>query len=147
LLQSLGFGVIVYFHSPHDVDGCEFAAGDLDAGGVHRRIAFATDKTLGYLVFCRSLLFVVRTMSVIKYSRSPARRQAFEATLRTAERLCRWTDGRSVTARRFRDLDEDIRADLGGQAHLSEGQRQLVRRAAMLFSAHAVNRRWTGAGS
>jgi hypothetical protein len=41
-------------------------------------------------------------------------------------------DGRSVTARRFRDLYEDIAADLGGLAMLSEGQRQLIRRAAML---------------
>jgi hypothetical protein len=42
------------------------------------------------------------------------------------------TDGRSVTARRFRDLFEDIAADLGGLDHLSEGQKQLIRRAAML---------------
>ena len=42
------------------------------------------------------------------------------------------SDGRSATARRFRDLYEDIAADLGGKDHLSEGQRQLVRRAAML---------------
>jgi hypothetical protein len=42
------------------------------------------------------------------------------------------TDGRSVTARRFKDLVEDISADLGGKALLSEGQRQLIRRAAML---------------
>ena len=41
-------------------------------------------------------------------------------------------DGCSVTARRFRDLYEDISADLGGVAMLSEGQRQLIRRAAML---------------
>jgi hypothetical protein len=41
-------------------------------------------------------------------------------------------DGRSVTARRFKDLVEDISADLGGKDHLSEGQRQLIRRAAML---------------
>ena len=41
-------------------------------------------------------------------------------------------DGRSVTARRFKDLVEDIAADLGGKDHLSEGQRQLIRRAAML---------------
>ena len=34
-------------------------------------------------------------------------------------------DGRSVTARRFRDLYEDIAADLGGLDQLSEGQRQL----------------------
>lgn len=42
------------------------------------------------------------------------------------------TDGRSMTARRFKDLVEDIAADLGGKALLSEGQRQLIRRAAML---------------
>ena len=42
------------------------------------------------------------------------------------------TDGRSATARRFRDLYEDIAADLGGIDQLSEGQRQLIRRAAML---------------
>jgi hypothetical protein len=44
------------------------------------------------------------------------------------------SDGRSVTARRFRDLYEDITDDLGGANHLSEGQRQLARRAAMLSS-------------
>jgi hypothetical protein len=42
------------------------------------------------------------------------------------------SDGRSATARRFRDLYEDISADLGGVAMLSEGQKQLIRRAAML---------------
>src|ERR1700730_2168760 len=42
------------------------------------------------------------------------------------------TDGRSATARRFKDLVEDIAADLGGKDRLSEGQRQLIRRAAML---------------
>jgi hypothetical protein len=42
------------------------------------------------------------------------------------------SDGRSATARRFRDLYEDFSADLGGVAMLSEGQRQLCRRAAML---------------
>jgi hypothetical protein len=41
-------------------------------------------------------------------------------------------DGRSVTARRFRDLFEDICTDLGGADLLSEGQKQLARRAAML---------------
>ena len=42
------------------------------------------------------------------------------------------TDGRSLTARRFQDLFEDICADLGGIDRLSEGERQLVRRAATL---------------
>ncbi len=41
-------------------------------------------------------------------------------------------DGRSVTARRFKDLVEFICADLGGADQLSEGERQLVRRAAAL---------------
>jgi hypothetical protein len=47
-------------------------------------------------------------------------------------RLLPMTDGRSATARRFKDLVDDIAADLGGKAQLSEGQRQLIRRAAML---------------
>ena len=41
-------------------------------------------------------------------------------------------DGRSQTARRFRDLVETFGNDLGGQDLLSEGQRQLIRRAATL---------------
>jgi hypothetical protein len=48
------------------------------------------------------------------------------------KKLLPLTDGRSTTARRFKDLVEDIAADLGGKDHLSEGQRQLIRRAAML---------------
>jgi hypothetical protein len=47
-------------------------------------------------------------------------------------KLLPMTDGRSATARRFKDLVEDIAADLGGRDRLSEGQRQLIRRAAML---------------
>ncbi len=41
-------------------------------------------------------------------------------------------DGRSQTARRFRDLIEIWTSDLGGADRLSEGQRQLIRRAASL---------------
>jgi len=41
-------------------------------------------------------------------------------------------DGRSVEARRFRDLMAEIASDLGGSEGLSEAQRQLSRRAAML---------------
>jgi hypothetical protein len=37
-------------------------------------------------------------------------------------------------ARRFRDVYEQIMADLGGHDALSEGQRQLARRAGMLAS-------------
>jgi hypothetical protein len=41
-------------------------------------------------------------------------------------------DGRTQTARRFRDLIEIWTNDLGGPELLSEGQRQLIRRAASL---------------
>jgi hypothetical protein len=41
-------------------------------------------------------------------------------------------DGRSASYRRFKDVLEQILADLGGQDTLSEGQRQLCRRAATL---------------
>jgi hypothetical protein len=61
-------------------------------------------------------------------SRSPTLR----SKLSTGSKLLPMTDGRSATARRFKDLVEDIAADLGGKANLSEGQRQLIRRAAML---------------
>jgi hypothetical protein len=42
------------------------------------------------------------------------------------------TDGRSATARRFKDLVLDIAADLGGIEHLSTAEMQLIRRASML---------------
>ena len=41
-------------------------------------------------------------------------------------------DGRSEAARRFRDVLSEIVSDLGGSDTLSEGQRQLARRAAMM---------------
>jgi hypothetical protein len=41
-------------------------------------------------------------------------------------------DGRTQTARRFRDLIESMTNDLGGADLLSEAQRQLIRRAATL---------------
>lgn len=42
------------------------------------------------------------------------------------------TDGRSATAKRFRDLYEYIGADLSGLDYISEAQRQLVRRASLI---------------
>jgi hypothetical protein len=44
-------------------------------------------------------------------------------------------DGRSASYRRFKDVLEQILADIGGAEHLSEGQRQLCRRAATLSIA------------
>jgi hypothetical protein len=41
-------------------------------------------------------------------------------------------DGRSKEARRFRDVLGQIMDDLGGTDHLSEGQKQLARRAALM---------------
>jgi hypothetical protein len=60
--------------------------------------------------------------------RPPAQR----SRLANGSKLLPLTDGRSATARRFKDLIDDISSDLGGADRLSEGQRQLVRRAAML---------------
>jgi hypothetical protein len=52
--------------------------------------------------------------------------------LANGSKLLPLTDGRSATARRFRDLIEDISGDLGGADLLSAGQRQMVRRVALL---------------
>ena len=41
-------------------------------------------------------------------------------------------DGRTKEARRFRDVLAEIVGDMGGADHLSEGQRQLARRCAMM---------------
>jgi hypothetical protein len=60
--------------------------------------------------------------------RSPAQR----SRVGNGKVLLPLVDGRSVTARRFKDLVEDISNDLGGAGQLSEGQKQLIRRAAML---------------
>ena len=46
--------------------------------------------------------------------------------------MTRTIDGRSKEARRFRDVLAEIISDLGGADHLSEGQRQLARRCAMM---------------
>lgn len=61
-----------------------------------------------------------------------AKRSPQRSALSNGKKLLPLTDGRSATARRFKDLYQDICQDLGGADHLSEGQRQLARRAAML---------------
>jgi hypothetical protein len=61
-----------------------------------------------------------------------SRSSKLRSRLSNGSKLLPMTDGSSATARRFKDLVEDIAADLGGKDHLSEGQRQLIRRAAML---------------
>jgi hypothetical protein len=62
----------------------------------------------------------------------PRRPAAHRSRVANGSKLLPLTDGRSATARRFRDLYQDIAADLGGLDFLSEGQKQLIRRAAML---------------
>ena len=61
-----------------------------------------------------------------------SRKGPHRSRVTNGSKLLPLADGRSVTARRFRDLFEDICADLGGVDILSEGQKQLARRAAML---------------
>ena len=63
----------------------------------------------------------------------PVRRSPYNRSRVANGKLLPATDGRSLAARRFRDLYEDTDG-LGGANHLSEGQRQLARRAAMLSS-------------
>jgi len=60
------------------------------------------------------------------------RSKKVRSKLSNGSKLLPMTDGRSATARRFRDLFEDICGDLGGCDLLSEGQRQLAKRAALL---------------
>jgi hypothetical protein len=63
----------------------------------------------------------------------PARRKPMaRSKVGNGKVLLPMTDGRSLTARRFQDLYEDIGSDLGGLSALSEGKKQLIRRAATL---------------
>jgi hypothetical protein len=62
-------------------------------------------------------------------TRRPA---AHRSRVTNGSKLLPLSDGRSATARRFRDLFENVCNDLGGIDRLSEAERQLARRAAML---------------
>jgi hypothetical protein len=64
----------------------------------------------------------------------PGRQRAHRSAISNGTKLfcVDGLDGRSQTAMRFRDLVEAIGNDLGGVDHLSEGQKQLARRAATL---------------
>ena len=65
---------------------------------------------------------------------APSNQRAHRSAVSNGTRLfaVEGLDGRTQTARRFRDLVETIGDDLGGTDHISEGQKQLTRRAAML---------------
>ncbi len=51
----------------------------------------------------------------------PSRKAMGRSKLSNGKKLLPLTDGRSATARRFKDLVGDIAADLGGRDRLSEG--------------------------
>jgi hypothetical protein len=54
-------------------------------------------------------------------------------------------DGRTMAARRARELIEAIESDLGGGDHLSEGAKQLVQRAACLGAfIESCEAQWLG---
>jgi hypothetical protein len=59
---------------------------------------------------------------------TPPQKSKGMARLLSLDRL----DGRTIAARRARELVEAIEADLGGADRLSEGTKQLTRRAAVL---------------
>ena len=50
--------------------------------------------------------------------------------------------GRTIIARRFRDILDAIVGDLGGRDHISEGEHQLARRAAALSVQAEVQEAW-----
>jgi hypothetical protein len=57
--------------------------------------------------------------------------------------LAKDIDGRSAWSRRLRDLIADHTADLGGEANVSEAERRLIRRAAMLsLQLEMQEQRW-----
>ena len=70
-------------------------------------------------------------MSVVSALAKPSRTNRSRVTNGSTLHLAE-VDGRSVEARRFSDVLSEITSDLGGSDTLSEGQRQLARRAAML---------------
>ena len=51
-------------------------------------------------------------------------------------------DGRTIIARRFRDILDSIISDLGGRDHISEGEYQLARRAAALSVQAEIQEAW-----
>jgi hypothetical protein len=75
------------------------------------------------------VMAVEAVVDIPPVERRPSRHRS---RVSNGSKLLPLADGRSVTARRFKDLVEFICVDLGGADRLSEGQKQLVRRAAAL---------------
>jgi hypothetical protein len=72
----------------------------------------------------------VKMTNAVPLLGKPSRRHV--SRVANGAKLLPSTDGRSVTARRFKDLIYDIGADLGGLSELSEAEKQLIRRGALL---------------
>jgi hypothetical protein len=64
----------------------------------------------------------------------PQRVRTARARVSNGSALLPGVDGRSTWARRMRDLMELHVADLGGETNISEGERAIVRRAAVLIT-------------
>jgi hypothetical protein len=60
------------------------------------------------------------------------RKRYGKSRITNGSQLLPLADGRSMTARRFRDVFMQIATDLGGIDRLSEGQKQLIRRVSQL---------------
>jgi hypothetical protein len=67
----------------------------------------------------------------------------FKSAITTGSRLLHDVDGRSAWMRRYRDLIADHVNDLGGPSAISEAEKVLVRRAAMLtLQTELMETRW-----
>ena len=87
-------------------------------------------KSALYLLFSKA--YALEPAENISQHVNVLKRGKGRSRVTNGSKLLPLSDGRSVTARRFRDIYEDVAADLGGLDQLSEGQKQLCRRAAML---------------
>jgi hypothetical protein len=74
----------------------------------------------------------VRRFSLLAHAQSVARPSRLKAAMTNDPLMLRGVDGRSVIARRYRDLAIALADDLGGQDKLSEPSKILVRQAAAL---------------
>lgn len=63
---------------------------------------------------------------------SDGRSSTVRSAVTNGRRIANGLDGRTVAARRFRDLIVSLAADLGGLDALNEGERALIRNAAAM---------------
>jgi hypothetical protein len=81
---------------------------------------------------CFSAVFVTVENYMGKHIKTKVSWRKVRAALSTGNHLVLGdVDGRSAPMVRLKDLQHSYQADLGGEEHLSEGQRTMVRRLAM----------------